>query len=102
MDRREFLVAAAVAATAGAEETTSNTASPPPRPQSEPIEELSLADIVAAFADGRWTSQQLTQNYLARIEALDRHGPTLRAVIETNPRALEIAAGLDAERKSRG
>ncbi|MDP9009741.1 MAG: amidase family protein, partial [Pseudomonadota bacterium] len=102
MDRREFLVAAAVAATAGAEQTTPSTASPPAPSPSEPIEELTLADIGAAFADGRWTSQQLTQSYLARIERLDRHGPTLRAVIETNPRALEIAAGLDAERKSRG
>jgi amidase len=102
MDRREFLAAAAVAATAGAAPTTPSTANPPPHPPSDPLEELSLADIGAAFADGRLTSQQLTQSYLARIERLDRHGPNLGAVIETNPRALEIAAGLDAERKSRG
>jgi amidase len=102
MDRREFLVAAAVAATAGAEPTTPSTANPPPRSPSDPMEELSLADIAAAFADGRWTSQQLTQAYLTRIERLDRHGPSLGAVIETNPHALEIAAGLDAERQTRG
>jgi amidase len=102
MDRREFLAAAAVAATAGAEPTTPSPANPPPRSPSDPLEELSLGDIAAAFADGRWTSQQLTQAYLARIERLDRRGPNLRAVIETNPRALEIAAGLDAERLSRG
>jgi amidase len=102
MDRREFLIAAAVAATAGAEETTPSPAGPPARSPPQSIEELSLADIAAAFADGRWTSQQLTQNYLARIEQFDQHGPNLRSVIETNPRALEIAAGLDAERKSRG
>ena len=102
MDRREFLAAAAVAATAGAAPTTPSTANPPPHSPSDPLEELSLADIEAAFADGRLTSQQLTQSYLARIERLDRHGPNLRAVIETNPRALEIAAGLDAERQSRG
>src|ERR1700674_4013815 len=102
MDRCEFLAAAAVAATAGAAPTTPSTANPPPHSPSDPLEELSLADIEAAFADGRLTSQQLTQSYLARIERLDRHGPNLGAVIETNPRALEIAAGLDAERKSRG
>ena len=102
MDRREFLAAAAVAATAGAAPTTPSTANPPPHSPSDPLEELSLADIGAAFTDGRLTSQQLTQSYLARIERLDRHGPNLRAVIETNPRALEIAAGLDAERRSRG
>jgi amidase len=104
MDRREFLAAAAIAAAAGAgaAPTTPNTANPPPHSPSDPLEELSLVDIGAAFADGRLTSQQLTQSYLARIERLDRHGPNLRAVIETNPRALEIAAGLDAERQSRG
>src|SRR5258708_6467037 len=104
MDRREFLVAAAVATTAGAARTaeTPSTSSPAAHSAPESIEELSLADIAAAFADGRLTSQQLTADYLARIDRLDRHGPYLRAVIETNPRALDLAAGLDAERKSRG
>ena len=101
MDRREFLVAAAVAATAGAEPTATAATSSAHSP-SDPLEELSLADIAAAFADGRMSSQQLTQSYLTRIEKLDRHGPTLRSVIETNPRALEIAAALDTERKTRG
>jgi amidase len=102
MDRREFLAAAAVAATAGAAETSPITGNQPAQSPAGPSEELSLAQIAAAFADGRLTSQQLTSDYLARIEQLDRHGPSLRAVIETNPRGLEIAAGLDAERKSRG
>src|SRR6204780_2826385 len=93
MDRREFLVAAVVAGTAGAAETLPATSSPP---------ELSLADIAAAFADGRLTSLQLTKDYLARIDRLDRHGPNLRGVIEINPRALDIAAELDAPRNSRG
>jgi amidase len=65
-------------------------------------EELSLADIAAAFAQGRMSSQQLTQSYLTRIEKLDRRGPTLGSVIEVNPRALEIASALDDERKTRG
>jgi amidase len=66
------------------------------------VEELSLADIGARFDDGRLSAYQLTQLYLDRIERLDRRGPTLNSVIELNPRALEIAAGLDAERQSRG
>jgi amidase len=102
MDRREFLAAAAVAVTAGAAETSPGASSPPAHSPPKPMEELSLANIAAAFADGRLTSQQLTEDYLARIERLDRHGPNLRSVIETNPGALDIAAGLDAERKSRG
>src|SRR5580692_434418 len=97
MDRREFLVAAATA-TAAASMVGVAHASPTP----DPMEELTLADIGAAFAEGRLTSLQLTQGYLARIDKLDRHGPNLRSVIETNPQALEIAAQLDAERKAKG
>lgn len=102
MHRREFLVAAAAAATAGAADTattaaTRNTDAPP-----DAVAELSLTDIAAAFADGRMTSQQLTQDYLTRIDKLDRRGPGLGSVIETNPRALEIADSLDVERKTRG
>ena len=110
MDRREFLVAAAVAATApatatasaAAEQTTPPSSAAPEHFTPDPVEELTLADIAASFADGRLTSVQLTQNYLARIDKLDRRGPNLRSIIETNPRALEIAAALDAERKAKG
>ncbi|MDB6083016.1 MAG: amidase [Gammaproteobacteria bacterium] len=66
------------------------------------IEELTLADIGDAFADGKLTSRRLTKLYLDRIGALDRAGPTLRAVLEINPAALDIAAALDHERLSKG
>src|ERR1700735_5787079 len=102
MDRREFLVAAVAAATAGAEETTPASSTSARQALPDVIEELSLADIAAAFADGRMTSQQLTESYRARIDKLDRRGPSLRSVIETNPGALDIASALDAERKTRG
>jgi amidase len=102
MDRREFLVAAAAAAAAGAEQVGAADALPPAQLPADRIEELSLADIAAAFADGRLTSQQLTQAYLNRIDKLDRKGPNLRSVIETNPNALQIAATLDIERKTQG
>ena len=97
----KFLVAAAAAA-AAAEHAAPASVAAASLPAADPLEELSLADIAAAFADGRMTSQQLTQGYLTRIGKLDRHGPNLRSVIETNPRALEIAAALDTERKIRG
>src|SRR6202034_646978 len=102
MDRREFLVAAVAAAAAGAEEATAASYNYARPALPDVVEELSLADIAAALADARTTSQQLTQSYLARIDKLDRRGPSLRAVIETNPRALDIASALDAERKTRG
>jgi amidase len=63
---------------------------------------LDLAGIAAAMGAGRLTARQLTQYYLDRIAELDRRGPSLGAVLETNPRALEIADALDHERRSHG
>jgi amidase len=51
---------------------------------------------------GELTSQELVRRYLERIEALDRTGPTLRSILETNPDALAIATALDEERRARG
>ena len=39
---------------------------------------------------------------LARIQAYDRQGPSLRAVLTLNPKALDTARALDAERKAKG
>jgi amidase len=64
--------------------------------------ELSIADLWAAMAAGQLTARTLVQTYLARIDALDRKGPGLHAIIEVNPDALAIAAALDEERKARG
>jgi amidase len=54
-----------------------------------------LPEIVAALEAGEVTSVQLVQQYLARIERLDRSGPTLNAVLSINPRALQEAKRLD-------
>src|SRR5437016_11692468 len=43
---------------------------------------------------------RLTRHFLERIEAYDRRGPRLNAVLEVNPEALEIAEALDRERAS--
>jgi amidase len=66
------------------------------------VEELGIGAAQAAMAAGRVTSRRLVELYLARIEALDRQGPALHQVLETNPDALAIAEALDAERKSKG
>jgi len=62
------------------------------------LDEITLDDLQAGLASGRWTSESVTEAYLARIEAIDRQGPMLRSVIETNPDAVAIARDLDAER----
>lgn len=63
------------------------------------LEELEIADIVAGLEGGRWTSMELVVQYSARIESLDRRGPTLRHMLDLNPELLPIAAGLDRERR---
>ena len=62
------------------------------------LEEATIAELGREMAEGERTSAEITGLYLRRIEALDRQGPTLRSVIETNPDALEIAEELDRER----
>ena len=66
------------------------------------IEERSLADLRADMGAGRVDSQRLVAAYTARIEALDRHGPSLASVLELNPDAPAIARALDSERRSKG
>ena len=66
------------------------------------LDAATIADVNAAFAKGVLTSERLTQIFLSRIDAYDRKGPALRAVITINPKALETARAMDAERKSKG
>ena len=62
----------------------------------------SVADINAAFDAGALTSEKLIQLCLARIAAYDQAGPKLNTIITLNPKALETARALDAERKAKG
>lgn len=71
---------------------------PPPAAPALDVVELSAADARDRMASGALTSRALTLAYLDRIAALDDAGPMLGAVIELNPRAVDEAAALDAER----
>lgn len=66
------------------------------------LADASIADLQAGMAEGRWSARDLVAMYRARIAALDRDGPSLRAVLELNPDAAEIAAVLDRERAQQG
>jgi amidase len=66
------------------------------------LEEATVADLQQRMQSGRETSRSLVDKYLARIDAIDKSGPTLRSVIEINPDARSIADALDAERKAKG
>lgn len=112
LDRRDFVklggMGAAAAASMGASACT------PPRSgrdrtgssggdawwvdQSFELEETTFVELSEALATGDRSSVEITQLYLDRIAALDRAGPRLRSIIETNPEALEVARRLDEER----
>ena len=66
------------------------------------LEEATITELQAAMAAEQLTAQRLVEMYLERIEAIDRHGPTLNSVIEVNPECLDIARALDQERASKG
>ena len=53
--------------------------------------EATVAQLQAEMASGSLTSEQLTQEYINRILALDQNGPGVNAVIELNPDALVMA-----------
>ena len=59
------------------------------------LQEATIDGVHRAFADKGLTCVQLTRAYLDRIEAYNLKGPSLRAVLTINPRALETAAEMD-------
>ncbi|HYX75128.1 MAG TPA: amidase [Steroidobacteraceae bacterium] len=62
-------------------------------PEAKTIEKLQR-DMTA----GHLSSEALVKGYLARVNALDRHGPALHAVLAVNPDAIAQAHALDRER----
>ena len=70
------------------------------KPDTFELEEATVADLQKRMVVGEDTARSLVEKYAARIEALDKRGPALRAVLEVNPDALKIAEDLDAERKA--
>ncbi|HEU5401979.1 MAG TPA: amidase [Terriglobales bacterium] len=102
-NRREFLKtgvlgAAAVAAASKLELSASAQTSAKPFE----LEEITVAELRAGLDSGRFTSQQLVEMYSQRIAEIDKQGPSVNAVIEMNPDAMEIAAKADQERKAGG
>jgi amidase len=97
ISRRDLLrlgaAAAATTALAGVAGAGSAAAASPD------VEELTIAQIQAAMANGGLTSASLVEKYLARIDQIDVRGG-LRAIIELNPDAQSIARERDAERRA--
>ena len=105
MDRRTFLAATATAAalpSRGAHAAPiphPATLVPPPQGSFE-LEDATITQLLTWMRQGRYTARAITELYLRRIDELDRRGPTLGAILEANPDALQIADRLDSERRA--
>ena len=109
LDRRQFLGVAGLG-TAGAllgqqapqpmppEHGPAPNAAPPPFE----LDEITVGELQEGLRSGRFTARKLTEAYLGRIEAIDKRGPAINAVIEINPDALAIAETLDGAPASAG
>jgi amidase len=90
---RNVLLAALLLPTSAAAQSTSSSSIPTQH------NEATVAQLQAEMAAGTLTSEQLTQEYITRILALDQNGPGVNAVIELNPDALVMARNADALRR---
>ena len=66
------------------------------------ILEATIDDIQNAYKSGQLTCRQLVQMYLDRIEAFDKKGPAINALITISSTALQEADRLDIAYKSSG
>lgn len=88
--------------------TTHTEASPFARSQRSteavpfPVEEASIAGLTASYLSARTTAHAVTQAHLDRIDAYDKRGPLINALITVNPRALEEADRLDTVLRTTG
>ena len=64
------------------------------------LNEITIDELQKKMQDGTYTSRSITELYLKRIDAIDKNGIRLNAVIELNPEAISIADNMDRERKA--
>lgn len=110
MKRRDFITTGTLA-TAGLTSLLTTSCNTNPSKTTEPtvtgdiipdfeLNETSISELQEKMSASKYSSEQITKLYLDRIEAIDKKGPLLNSVIETNPEALNIAKTMDAERKA--
>ena len=108
LDRRRFLqtgvlgAAATVIRPAPGAARIVNVLSPVPEVRGFELDEVTIDALQEGMKSGKHTSRSIVEKYLYRIEEIDKSGPAINSVIEVNPDALEIAEGLDRERKEKG
>jgi amidase len=110
--RRKFLQATLLGGAAAASVpvlqpvfASTRRSSEPAAPAAVPafeLDEITVSELQDAMKSGKYTAHSIAEKYLARIAVIDKSGPRVNSVIETNPDALQIAEALDKERKEKG
>jgi len=109
MKRRDFITTGTLATAglssllaASCNADSNNTTTPVTEGNDIPdfeLNEESISSLQEKIASGEYSSEQITNLYLKRIEEIDKNGPLLNSVIEINPDAITIAKAMDKERK---
>src|SRR6476646_8698073 len=66
------------------------------------VEETTIAEVHAAMRAGTLTCRALVEQYLRRIDAYDKKGPAINALVVVNPAALRVADSLDVRFRREG
>ena len=74
----------------------------PELPTGPEVVELDISGIHQGLQNGDFTCVDLVAAYLARIEAYDRQGPALHAIVTINPEAMTRAREADARLAASG
>ena len=71
-------------------------------PSTFKVQETTIARIHAAFRDHALTCPELVAMYLARVDAYDKQGPSINAIIRVNPQARQRARELQKSFETNG
>lgn len=110
MQRRSFLKAGSVAGLAATALVSSSCnlfsggkkgqdAASEEYPDQFELNEATIGILQEKMHNKEYTSRKITELYLKRIDAIDKAGPKLNAVIQVNPDALNMADAMDRERE---
>ena len=100
LGRRRFVGVATTLISAAGLPRWARAAKEPAPPAPAALLDATWLELRALLDRGATSATALATQFLERIDRLDRRGPAIRAIIELNPEALAIAAGLDAELKA--
>ncbi len=70
--------------------------------QPSEFDEITIKELMEGLKSGKYTVRSIAEEYITRINKIDKNGPAINSVIQLNPEALTIADALDKELKEKG